>query len=346
MKIVNGIYIDIENSDLTNLNILFGARGPGKTFSILKHRIEDSVADETEQSKFIWLRDSETVIRKIAAGNSLTAPIEAKTPNFPHVEIIKTGGETYKFILDPKTDNYRELGYLMALSTFHNARGLSYEDVIDITWDEFIPEEGTIVKKHQGTIFLNAYESINRNRELEEPPRPPVRITFLSNSEDLYSDVLEDLGVSYIIEHMSITGEKTYRDEDIWIEMIEAEEFKKKKAETFIYRINKNDKFKNMALDNKFNNNLALIKPDAKLKKATGLFTIANRYTLLQLADGSLYYKLGVWKGLQNYDMDNDQEAILYRLLFNDKLRLQYIAGNMFFDSIYTQRAILEYSKI
>ena len=46
------------------------------------------------------------------------------------------------------------------------------------------------------------------------------------------------------------------------------------------------------------------------------------------------------------YDMDNDQEAILYRLLFNDKLRLQYIAGNMYFDSIYTQRRILELSRI
>ena len=56
--------------------------------------------------------------------------------------------------------------------------------------------------------------------------------------------------------------------------------------------------------------------------------------------------QLGVWKGLINYDMDNDQEALLYRLLFNDKLRLKYIAGQMFFDSIYTQRKMLEYAKI
>lgn len=346
MKIVNGIYIDIENSDLTNLNILFGARGPGKTFSVLKHRIEDSVADETEQSKFIWMRDTETVIKKIAAGNSLTAPIEAKTPNFPHVEILKSGGDNYKFIMDPKSDNYRELGYLMALSTFHNARGISYEDVIDITWDEFIPEEGTIIKKNQGTIFLNAYESINRNRELEDPPKPPVRITFLSNSEDIYSDVLEDLGVSYIIEEMSINGTRTYRDDDIWIEMIDAAEFREKKKNTFIYRINKNEKFKEKALNNKFVNNLALIKRKVNFKGATGICNLSNRYVLIQLADGSLYWKLGTWKNVMTYDMDNEQEALLYRLLFNDKFRLHYIAGNMFFDSIYTQRSVLEWSKI
>ena len=345
MKLVNGIFIDIENSDLTNLNILFGGRGPGKTFSVLKHRIEDSIEDESEQSKFIWLRDTEAVVKKIAAGNSLTAPIEAKTPGFPHVELIKNAGD-YRFILDPKSDNYRILGHLMALSTFHNARGVSYEDVIDITWDEFIPEEGTIIKKNQGQIFLNMYESVNRNRELEDPPRPPVRITFLSNSEDIFSDVLEDLGVSYLIEDMSLNGTRTYRDDDIWIEMIDAAEFREKKKDTFIYRINKNEKFKEKALNNKFINNQALIKRNVSFKGAKGLLNVSNRYVLIRLADGSLYWKLGTWKNIITYDMDNDQEAILYRLYFNDKLRLHYIAGNMFFDSIYTQRRILELSRI
>lgn len=345
MKLVNGIYIDIENSDLTNLNIIIGARGPGKTFSVLQHRIEDADADETENSKFIWLRDTERVIDKIAAGNSLTAPIEAKVEGFPHVEIIKSGGN-YRFIKDPKSDNYKYLGYLMALSTFHNARGLSYEDVIDVTWDEFISEEGTIIKKNLGQIFLNMYESVNRNRELEDPPKPPVRITFLSNAEDIYSDVLEDLGVSYILEDMSINGTQTYRDDDIWIELLDAKEFREKKKDTFIYRINKNEKFKEKALNNKFINNKALIKRNVNYKGATGLFNLSNRYVLIQLADGSLYWKLGTWKGIMTYDMDNDQEAMLYRLLFNDKLRLRYIAGQMFFDSIYTQRNILEWSRI
>ena len=343
MKIVNNYYIDIENRDLAYVNVLVGARGPGKSFSMLKHRIEDSVEDETEQSKFIWLRDTETVIKKIAAGNSLTDPIERKSEGFPHV-IIDKNIDNYRFIMNPKSDNYRILGYLMALSTFHNARGVSYEDVIDITWDEFIPEEGTIVRKHQGTLYLNMYESVNRNRELEG--EEPVRMNFISNAEDLYSDVLEDLGLSYIIEDMVATGKTSYRDDDVWIEFINAQAFKEAKAKTLLYRINKNEKFTNMALNNKFNNNMALIKRKVDLRKATGLFTVANRYTLVQLPDGALYFKLGVWKKLMNYDMDNEQEAILFRLLFNDKLRLQYIAGNMYFDSIYTQRNILEMARI
>ena len=57
MKFVKHGFVDIENSDLKNLNILFGGRGMGKTYSILKHRIEDALEDSYDMHKFIWLRD-------------------------------------------------------------------------------------------------------------------------------------------------------------------------------------------------------------------------------------------------------------------------------------------------
>lgn len=343
MQIVKHGFVDIENSDLKNLNILFGGRGLGKTYSVLKHRIEDALADEYDMSKFIWMRDSAEVCKKIAAGNSLASPICQNEPEIPEIRIERSEGN-YCFIANPKSDNYRVIGYLMALSTFHNARGVSYDDVINITWDEFIPEEGTITKKNQGAIFLNAYETVNRNREFEGID--PVKIIFLSNTNDIYSDVLEDLGVSGLIEGMLYNQQNKYVDDDIWIEFLSSKSFLDKKKDTFIYRINKNDKFKSMALDNKFNNNMALVKRNVNLRNTTGLFTVAGKYTCIELTDGTVYFKLGAWKGLNNYDMDNDQEAKLFRILFYDKLRIHYISGSMFFDSIYTQRKILEYAKI
>ena len=338
-------FLIIEDNDLTNLNILVGPRGIGKTYPIIRQRVLLSDADENGASKFIWLRDSQEVVKKIAAGRSLTAAIKNKEPDFPDVTIESSGGN-YCFIKDAKTDNYKILGYLCALSTFHNARGIVYDDVINITWDEFIPEEGTVVKKNQGAIFSNMYESVNRNREIEIPARPPVQLIFLSNAEDIYSDVLEDLGVSCIIEDMVDKNKTEYRDDDTWIAFLKSAKFTKAKAETFLYRINKNEKFKNMALNNKFKNNMTLIKRKVNLKNAQGILNLSDRYVLLQLADGSFYWKLGSWKKIITYDMDNEQEAILYRLLFNDKLRLHYIAGNMYFDSVYTQRRVLEMSKI
>lgn len=331
-------YIDITDDQLKNLNIFFGGRGIGKTFSILKHRCINAYHDP-EHNKFIWLRDSNEVVKKIAAGNSLTRPIELSDQLFPHISIKKIEGN-YCFVVD---ENDTVIGYLMALSTFHNARGISYEDVSCIVWDEFIPEEGTLVKKNQGSIFLNMYESVNRNREFDGAD--PVKIIFLSNTNDIYSDVLADLGVASIIEQMQADQKDHYEDADILIEFLSSAAFYEKKKDTFIYRINKNNKFNAMALDNSFTNSTSLIKRSVRLKGSKGLLTVDNAYTLIEMPDNSLYFKRGAWKDLLNYDMDNDQEAILFRLLFTDKLRLQYIAGNMFFDSIYTQRKILEYAR-
>lgn len=331
-------YIDITDDQLKNLNIFFGGRGIGKTFSILKHRCINAYHDP-EHNKFIWLRDSNEVVKKIAAGNSLTRPIELSDQLFPHISIKKIEGN-YCFVVD---ENDAVIGYLMALSTFHNARGISYEDVSCIVWDEFIPEEGTLVKKNQGSIFLNMYESVNRNREFDGAD--PVNIIFLSNTNDIYSDVLADLGVASIIEQMQADQKDHYEDDDILIEFLSSAAFYEKKKETFIYRINQNNKFNAMALDNSFTNSTSLIKRSVRLKGSKGLLTVDNAYTLIEMPDNSLYFKRGAWKDLLNYDMDNDQEAILFRLLFTDKLRLQYIAGNMFFDSIYTQRKILEYAR-
>lgn len=333
-------FVDITDKGLKNLNVFFGGRGLGKTYSVLKHRIEHAV--NYPEGKFIWLRDSMEVIKKISAGNSLSLPIEVNEPSFPHVEIQKIEGN-YCFVAFPKTDHAIVLGYLMALSTFHNARGISYEDVSYIIWDEFIPESGTLIKKNQGLTFLNMYESVNRNREFKG--EDPVKIIFLSNTNDIYSDVLSDLGVSSIIEDMQYKGLKTYEDDDILLMFLSSESFYEKKKDTFIYRINRNEKFNEMALNNNFLNNTALIKRKVNYKDAKGLLTVAKQYTLIELKNKDLYFKNGCWKDLIDYDMDNDQEAILFRLLFHDKLRLKYIAGKMFFDSIYTQRKILEYAR-
>lgn len=337
----NGLFLNITDELLLNVNLLFGNRGPGKTYSIIWHRIENALKDPSKH-KFIWLRDSETVVKKLAS-SGITAPIEADHPEIGHT-IIKKQDNNYCFINEPKTDKECVIGYLMALSTFHNARGLDYSDVDTIVFDEMMPEEGTIIRKGQGALWLNMYESVNRNRELKG--QPPVKVIFLSNTNCLYSEILEDFGLSTIVERMQLNDIKSYRDADVWIEFLEAAEYTQAKSKTLLYRLSKNRKFNDMALNNKFNDNMALIVPDMNLKGSKGLLTLDKRYTLIQLSDGRLYYKLACWKNLIDYDMDNDQEAMLYRYMFADKLRYEYIAGNMFFDSIYTQRRVLSYAKI
>ena len=335
------LYTNITDDLLHHVNVLFGGRGTGKTFSILRHRIENALIDPTKH-KFIWLRDTETVTRKLAA-KGLTPPIEAKHPEIG-INIIKKIEDNYTFIHNKGLEDECVIGYLMALSTFHNARGIDYSDVDTIVFDEFMPEEGTIIRRDQGSLWLNMYESICRNRELEG--LDPVRVIFLSNTNGLYSEILEDFGLSTMVEEMTLKNYKHYEDADIWIEFLENKDFTEAKSKTLLYRLSKNAKFNDMALNNKFNDNMALIVPKMNLKGSKGILTLDKRYTLIQLSNGAYYYKLACWKNLVDYDMNNDQEAILYRYMFADKLRYEYIAGNMYFDSIYTQRRILSYARI
>lgn len=337
----DGLFIDIQDELLHHVNCLFGGRGTGKTFSILLHRIEHAISDPTKH-KFLWLRDTETITKKLAA-KGLTPPIEAEHPEIG-VNTIKKIADIYTFVHNEGLEDESIIGYLMALSTFHNARGIDFSDVDCIVFDEFMAEEGTIIRRDQGSLWLNLFESINRNRELKG--LPPVTVIFLSNTNGLYSEILEDFGLSNIVEAMQINDYKSYQDNDIWIEFLENKDFTEAKAKTLLYRLSKNTKFNDMALNNKFNDNMALIVPKMNLKGSKGLLTLDKRYTLIQLSNGAYYYKLGCWKNLVDYDMDNDQEAILYRYMFADKLRYEYIAGNMFFDSIYTQRRILSYARI
>lgn len=346
------IYITITLNMLHNLTVLFGGRGMGKTFNILRDMIE--YVHNNPGRKFIWLRDNDKVVQKVAAGQSLTAPIEHDyhehperySFEFPHIEFVKKEG-SYTFAeVDTSNNDVSIFGYLMALSTFKNSRGVDYSDVDYIVMDEFIPEEGAIVKRHQGTTFLNMYETVNRNRELEG--LPPVKIILLTNTNDIFSDILESLGISGLIENMVIKGNTVYKDEDIWIEFLENREFTEAKKKTFIYRINKNEKFNNMAIKNEFNISLALIQYHPNLKDSKPLIILDGRYTLLQLKNGNFLWveRLYNSKNLLNYDMDNDQEAILFRLYFTDKLRKNYIIGRMYFDSIYTQRNVLDLAKM
>lgn len=336
---MNDLYFEVGTNlmKLPPLSVYFGGRGVGKTFNILKHLIDEDL-------RFIWLRDTETVVDKMIAGNSITFPLELEYPDFPHIECFRDNkiGKFATFTPDKEID--KTYGYLMALSTFKNARGLDFSDIQVIVFDEFIPELGakqTI--SYMGETFLNMYETVNRNRELKG--QPPVHIILLSNTNEIYSPVIEALGLSDLIEDMSARGKKLYKTADIHVEFIDNKKFTEAKENTFLYRVASSNRFREMALNNAFSESRALIRRNMKLqgyKPVLQLVTKSSGEYVLLTNDEKYYWKKGHYKELLTYDMDNKQEAMLLRYLFTDNLRQFYISGNMYFDSIFTQRNILD----
>lgn len=155
-----------------------------------------------------------------------------------------------KFTIDDET-----IGYTCALSTISNMRGFDASDVDLLIYDEFIPERHERALKNEGAAFLNAYETINRNRELKG--QRPLQALCLANAFDIANPIFMELGLVGIAEKMQQTGRETYinREKGIMIVMPKSKKIANKKSETALYKLTEGSNYADMALSNKFSYN-------------------------------------------------------------------------------------------
>ena len=154
--------------------VVMNGRGTGKTFGALEYVIEHNV-------KFILMRRTQTQVELLRTDE--LSPFKAvnriKGWDIKVNPINKYVSGVYR-----EQDEAEELcGYILALSTFSNLRGFDASDVKLVIYDEFIPEPHDRPIKQEGNAFLNCYESINRNRELDG--QPPLKVLLLSNTNTL-----------------------------------------------------------------------------------------------------------------------------------------------------------------
>lgn len=216
--------------------IVIGARGVGKTYGALS-----DVALDNPQ-RFIYFRRSRAIIDLLmepALQPFKRINIDRGTDIRP--EYSKGIGRFYS--------GDKLLGYAAALSTFANVRGFDGSDITVMIYDEFIPEPGEIVRFNAYLALLNAYETINRNREMDG--EPPLKLILLSNSDNIYNDIVSGFGIGDDLYYMQQTGIEQKEHGGLLLIRPAAERFKEKKAATALYNI-ASDGYKNVALENRF----------------------------------------------------------------------------------------------
>lgn len=230
---------DIYKADKV-FNIAIGGRGTGKTFNTLDFLIENNIS-------FLFLRRSLTQLELITSTDDMS-PIEpvANTRGFSY-EIQKINKYLFKIIVN---DEFK--GYMSALNTFANLRGFDMSNIKVLVFDEFIPEKGEKVIKNENAIFFNAYETINRNRELKG--EKPLKVFLLSNANTLDSLILDDFGVINYIYKMQKTGQELYIDEkkSILFANLKKSKISELKSQTALYKAQNNRAFNDMAIANDF----------------------------------------------------------------------------------------------
>lgn len=163
-------------------------RGPGKTFWAKKWCFTDFIKNKRQ---FIYLRRYKSETKK-----QKNFPAQV-ADQFPGHEFKMQGNQVY-------IDN--ELaGFLCTLSVQLTEKGVNYDNVNKIIFDEFqLPPHGTLHYLHNEVgDFLNFYETVNR---LRLNPVDEVRVVFLAN--------FEGFNPYYDFFHINLDRQGKYRKKD------------------------------------------------------------------------------------------------------------------------------------
>lgn len=231
-------YFDIDSVLKQSQKIIFcvGGRGIGKTYSTIQWMLKND-------KKFIYLRRTQSEADLQA--NPMTSSL-AKNLNDMHInyQFSRVGNKVGAIFI-----NDIPMIYTCALSTFASIRGINFDDIEYIVFDEFIKEPHVKAIKSEGMALLNLYESVNRNRELEG--KEEVTLLCLANSMDIANDTFMQFDLVSIAERMLEVGDEIYSTSDILLIIAQHSPISAKKEKTLLYR-NAGEEYSAMAIKNKF----------------------------------------------------------------------------------------------
>lgn len=246
-------YANIGGILETGIPFIFitGARGVGKTYGALEDCVEKGL-------RFMFMRRTQAQADLACNPDfSVFKPLNADKG----WDIIPERVSKYNSAFIRRDNGHNEIvGYSCALSTVSNMRGFDASDIDLLIYDEFIPEKHERPIKNEPQALLNAYETMNRNRELKG--KKPIQFLGLANSNDISNPYFEYLGLIRIADKMQRKGNDIYRDDKrgLMLIMMHRSPISKKKANTALYKLTRGTDFNDMALENEFFVNRQYIK--------------------------------------------------------------------------------------
>lgn len=237
----------------TFLTFVIGARGIGKTYNALRYSIEHKI-----NTIYVRRTQEEADIASGKESNVLSEIIE--TYHIPFERLKDTKIPIYR-IYDkeyaPEEENKTYCDICFAsLTAFNKIRSIGLHKYDVIIYDEFIPEKIVRKMKHEGDAFHNMIETVNRNRELNG--KPSIKIFALSNSNDIYNDILAHYDLISTLVKMQANKQEVNIDRKRSIGLIYPmhSPISERKKDTALYKALGDSEYTEMALSNKFSNNI------------------------------------------------------------------------------------------
>lgn len=313
-------------------NFIIGGRGTGKTYTSLKVAREDG-------NIFMLMRRTQAQADLISKPEfSVFKPLNKDLGWNIEVKAISK----YNSMFYEETENeIIPVGYTCALSTLSNLRGFDASDIKLLIYDEFIPEKHERLLKNEADALWNAYETMNRNRELKG--QDPIQLLCLANSNDITNPVFESLNLIRIADRMQRKNNDRWTDDKRGIQliMLHRSPISKKKSNTALYRLTAGSEFSQMALDNDFNVNTQHVKP-RPLAEYLPVCSIGELCIYRHKTTGTLYattHLSGVFvKQFTLSDTDRLHYQRIYRIHWD-----LYVSGKIDFEDVLSEKLFIKY---
>ena len=329
-------YIDFNYimKDRNPFIFIVGGRGSGKTYGAIKWALDNG-------KTFFFMRRTQIQIDMIR--NDAFSPFKAIDAGICVSTISKSLTGVYRGTADQE-GIYRPsgapIGYMCALSTISNIRGFDASMVDLIIYDEFIGEAHERPVKNEGQAFLNAYETINRNRELSGSE--PVQLLALANSNNLANPIFVELQLVSAVEKMIRTDRQTYRNADrgVSVYMVNHSPVLDAKRRTALYKLAGKGEFSEMALENKFTKE-EMDRIESRDLKPFRLVCSVGELRIYKKKDNSEYYVTGHESGTTKAVYTSGTMDLKRFRRDQYFLWLAYLKGKIIFES-YIYKVIFE----
>ncbi len=315
-------------------NFIVGGRGTGKTFTTLK------VATE-EDLKFMLMRRTQAQSDLISKPEfSVFKPLNNELDWNIAVKSISKYNSMF-YIPEDTGDVSRVIGYTCALSTISNMRGFDASDIELLIYDEFIPEPHERLIKNEAQALFNAYETMNRNRELRGIA--PIQLLCLANANDITNPVFEELKLIRIADKMQKSKSERWTDDKRGIQliMLSHSRISSAKSGTALYKLTTGSDFSAMALDNDFSVDRSHVRP-RPLKEYTPLCSIGELCIYRHKAGGGLYATTHLDGVFHKVYTTSESDIEHYRMVYRSHWEL-YISGRIDFEDLLAEKLFLKY---
>lgn len=316
-------------------NFLVGGRGTGKTYTTLKVAREDRI-------KFMLMRRTQSQADLISKPEfSVFKPLN----NDQGWDIRVDSISKYNSAFYEEIDGTRiDIGYTCALSTISNMRGFDASDIRLLIYDEFIPEKHERLLKNEGDALFNAYETINRNRELSGAD--PLQLICLANANDITNPIFESLNLIRIADRLQRGGTDRWTDDrrGIQLIMLNRSPISRKKSETALYNLTQGTSFAAMALANDFNEDTNRIQP-RPLTEYQPVCSIGELCIYRHKSNRTLYATTHLSGVFNNRYGLSDADRLHYQRIYRSQWDM-YISGKIDFEDVLAEKLFLKYWKM